>query len=51
MAQADYTFTAADMGSHTFNNLVLSQAGDYTLAGMDVADPAVSGSTSFTVST
>jgi hypothetical protein len=51
MAQADYTFTASDMGSHTFSNLMLSQAGDYTLGGMDSADPTVSGSTSFTVST
>jgi hypothetical protein len=50
MAQADYTFTAADMGSHTFNNLVLSQAGDYTLTGMDTGDPTVGGSTLFTVS-
>jgi hypothetical protein len=50
MAQADYTFTATDMGSHTFTNLVLSQAGDYTLTGVDSADPTVSGSTMFTVS-
>jgi hypothetical protein len=51
MAQANYTFTATDMGSHTFNNLVLSQARDYTLTGMDSADATVSGSTAFTVST
>jgi hypothetical protein len=50
MAQANYTFTTADMGSHTFNNLMLSQAGDYTLTGMDTADPTLSGSTLFTVS-
>jgi hypothetical protein len=50
MAQADYTFTATDMGSHTFTNLRLGQAGDYTLAGMDGADPSFSGSTPFTVS-
>jgi hypothetical protein len=49
MAQANYTFTAADMGSHTFN-VVLSQPGDYTLIGMDTADPTISGSTFFTVS-
>jgi hypothetical protein len=49
MAQADYTFTAADMGSHTFSNLVLAQAGDYTLTGMDTADPAISGGVTFTV--
>jgi hypothetical protein len=50
MAQANYTFTAVDMGSHTFSNLVLNQAGDYTLTGMDIADPMVRGSTMFTVS-
>jgi hypothetical protein len=49
MAQADYTFTATDMANHTFGNLVLSQAGDYTLTGMDSADPTVSGSVTFTV--
>jgi hypothetical protein len=49
MAQADYTFTATDMGSHTFNNVVLRQEGDYTLAGMDSADPTISGSTFLTV--
>jgi hypothetical protein len=49
-AQADYTFTASDQGSHTFSGLVLSQAGDYTLTGTDSADPTVSGSTFFTVS-
>jgi hypothetical protein len=51
MAMANYTFTASDMGSHTFNNLVLSQAGDYTLTGMDTGDSMVSGSIMFTVST
>jgi hypothetical protein len=50
MAQADYTFTASDMGSHTFTYVVLSQAGDYTLTGMDQEDPNISGSTLFTVS-
>jgi hypothetical protein len=49
MAQADYTLTATDMGSHTFTNLVLSQAGDYTLGGMDTADPTISGSSTFTI--
>jgi hypothetical protein len=48
-AQADYTFTASDMGSHTFSNLVLSQAGDYTLTATDEADPTISGSSFFTV--
>jgi hypothetical protein len=50
MAMADYTFTAADMGSHTFSPLVLSHAGDYTLTGMDTADPNLSGITLFAVS-
>ena len=49
MAQADYTFTAADMGSHTFSGLVLSQAGDYTLTAMDSADPTDRGSVGFTI--
>jgi hypothetical protein len=49
-AMADYIFTAGDMGSHTFRNLVLSQAGDYTLTGMDTGDPTISGDISFTVS-
>jgi predicted outer membrane repeat protein len=51
MAQANFTFTTADMGSHTFKNLMLGQAGDYTLTGMDTLDPTLSGSTPFTVST
>jgi hypothetical protein len=50
MAMAQYTFKAADMGSHTFSGLVLSEAGDYALAGLDPADPNISGSTLFSVS-
>jgi hypothetical protein len=38
------------MGSHTFSNRVLSQAGTYTLTGMDTADPSLTGSVTFTVS-
>jgi hypothetical protein len=49
MAMANYTFTAADRGSHTFSNLVLNQAGTYTLTGTDTADPTLTGSTMFTV--
>jgi rhamnogalacturonan endolyase len=49
MAMANYTFTTADMGSHTFNNLALSQTGTYTLTGTDTADPTLNGSTMFTV--
>jgi hypothetical protein len=47
--QADYTFTADDMGSHTFDNQILRQAGDYTLSGMDEGESTVRGSVSFTV--
>jgi hypothetical protein len=43
------TFTVSDRGSHTFNNLVLGQAGDNTLTSMDTGDPTVSGSVTFTV--
>jgi hypothetical protein len=46
---ANYTFTAADMGSHTFSGLVLSQAGAYTLTATDQADPGLTGGTNFTV--
>jgi hypothetical protein len=49
MAQADYTFTAADQGSHTFNNLVLNQPGMYTLTATDTAEPMLTGSAMFTV--
>src|SRR5205807_314537 len=44
----NYTFTAADQGRHTLAGLVLD-AGDYMLAGSDVANPAVGGSVTFTV--
>jgi hypothetical protein len=47
---ADHTFTATDMGSHTFSGLVLNQPGMYTLTATDSADPSLSGSTLFTVS-
>jgi hypothetical protein len=50
MASADYTFTAADMGSHTFGGLLLNQPGDFTLTATDSADPMVSGTLMFTVS-
>jgi hypothetical protein len=49
IAQADYTFTTADMGSHTFPHLVLNDAGDYTLTGVDQMDSSIRGSTYFTV--
>jgi hypothetical protein len=43
-----YTFTAADQGHYTLAGLMLN-AGDYTLTGTDVANPAISGSLTFTV--
>jgi fibronectin type 3 domain-containing protein len=46
---ANYTFTAADMGSQTFNNLVLSQTGTYTLTGSDTMDSMLTGTVTFTV--
>jgi hypothetical protein len=49
MYQADYTFTADDMGSHTFDHRVLQEAGNYTISGMDDADPTLGGSVTFTV--
>jgi hypothetical protein len=48
MPMANYTFTAADMGSHTFSNLVLNQTGTYTLNATDTAT-SISGSATFTV--
>jgi hypothetical protein len=47
MPSANYTFTADDMGSHTFDGLVLNQQGDYTLTA---TDPMLSGTLMFTVS-
>jgi hypothetical protein len=46
---ADYTFTPADMGQHTFQGLVLQQSGPYTLTATDDADPALTGNIMFTV--
>jgi hypothetical protein len=48
-AMADYTFTAADAGQHTFSNLVLRRAGTLTVTGTDTADASLTGSTTFTV--
>jgi hypothetical protein len=48
-AMADFAFTAADQGQHTFSNLVLRRAGTLGITGTDFANPAVTGSTSFTV--
>jgi hypothetical protein len=48
-AMANYTFTAADMGTHTFSGLRLFQAGTLTVTGTDTMNPAVTGSTAITV--
>jgi hypothetical protein len=48
-ATADYTFTAGDMGQHTFTGLLLRRAGAYTVAGADSANPRINGSTTFTI--
>jgi fibronectin type 3 domain-containing protein len=46
---ANYTFTAADMGQHTFSGLVLTHAWTYTVTGADTANPFLTGGTTFTV--
>jgi hypothetical protein len=48
-AMANYSFTAADAGQHTFAGLVLRRAGTLTVSGTDTADAFVTGSTSFTI--
>jgi hypothetical protein len=50
MPSANYTFTGADRGSHTFSGLVLNQTGMYTLMATDSAGPLLSGMLAFTVS-
>jgi hypothetical protein len=45
---ANYTFTADDQGQYTLAGLLLD-AGDYTLTGSDLANPAISSSITFTV--
>jgi hypothetical protein len=46
---ANYTFTAADMGTHTFSGLSLRRAGTVTVTGTDTVNPSVTGNTSITV--
>jgi hypothetical protein len=48
-AMANYTFTAADGGQHTFSGLVLTRADTLTVTGTDPTDTAITGSTSFTI--
>jgi hypothetical protein len=47
---ADYTFTAADAGSHTFSaGATFFQQGSQTLTATDLADPTLTGSTTVVV--
>jgi hypothetical protein len=48
-AMADYTFTAADAGQHTFSGLVLQRAQTLTVTGTDTANALLTGSTTFTI--
>jgi hypothetical protein len=48
-AMANYTFTAADGGQHTFRNLVLRRAGPLTITGTDTANASLTGGTTFTI--
>jgi hypothetical protein len=48
-AMATYTFLPGDMGTRTFGNLVVTQAGTVTVTGTDTTTPAVTGTTSLTV--
>jgi hypothetical protein len=48
-AMANYAFTAADHGQHTFSGLVLFRAATLTLTGTDQAHPSITGMTSFTI--
>lgn len=42
---ADYTFTAADAGQHTFTGLILWQTGNQTITAMDAKTTSITGST------
>jgi hypothetical protein len=48
-ATANYNFTAADMGTHTFTGLVLRRAGTYTVTAADTAATLVTGSGTFVI--
>jgi predicted outer membrane repeat protein len=48
VATADYTFTSADQGQHTFPRVVFGQAGDYTVTGDDPV-AGIGGSVTFPV--
>jgi hypothetical protein len=46
---ANYTFTAADGGVHTFSNVILRTAGSRTVTAQDTADGTITGSSTVTV--
>jgi hypothetical protein len=47
-ATADYTFTAADQGTHTFN-IAVYQAGSLSVTGTDTVNPSITGGFVLTV--
>ena len=47
---ANYTFTAADQGSHTFTGIQLATLGSHTIAVTDVFTPSITGTTPIQVS-
>jgi hypothetical protein len=48
-AMADYAFTAADGGQHTFDGLVLRRAQTLTVTGTDTGNDSITGTTAFTI--
>jgi hypothetical protein len=48
-AMADYAFTTADGGQHTFSGLVLRRAQALTVTGSDTSNDSITGSTTFTI--
>lgn len=46
MLPADYTFTAADNGSHTFSGITLNTTGTQSITATDTKDPSISGTQS-----
>jgi hypothetical protein len=48
---ANYTFTAADNGSHTFTGVILNSGGSQTVTATDTVSSSVKGSASITVTT
>jgi hypothetical protein len=46
---ADYTYTARDNGVHTFDVILPTTAGDYTITATDTANSSITGSATITV--